>query len=283
MDDLTQQLRTAVASSPPTRIDVDRLIADDRRRRHRGRVLAGTGVAAAVAAAVVTPALIAGPAADPDGFALPPAATGSPSADASLCPVVEPDPSGPPAPQQSYDTVRDRPTERPDAGVARLTLVLRPALAAVVPAGLTVDGTIPGCDRVQFTYEKSHWHYYAHARLRGNGQADNVTVTLIPTAADEPVGCAATPDPGRCTGSSQLPDGSSLAVGATRPGKEGHERRWAQVRRADGTTVTVTTDNHHITRGENGATPTVRFGPPPVLTVAQLTAIATMSGLTLYP
>ncbi|MEU9505755.1 hypothetical protein AB0D32_05680 [Micromonospora sp. NPDC048170] len=281
MDDLTQQLRTAVASSPPTRIDVDRLIADDRQRRRRARVLAGTGVAAAVAAAVVTPVLLAGPGADPAGLTLPPAAAGSSSADTSLCPVAKPQPSGPPAPQQSYDTVRDRPTERPDAGVARLTLVLRPALAAVVPAGLTVGGTIPGCDLVQFTYEKSHWYYYAHARLLRDGEADNVTVRLVPTSTDEPEGCDAAPAPGACT-SSRLPDGGTVATGTATPGDEGFEQRWAKVRRADGTTVTVTTDNH-ITGGETGETPTVRFGPPPVLTVAQLTAIATTPGLTLYP
>ncbi|MGK5521900.1 hypothetical protein ACSNN9_21445 [Micromonospora sp. URMC 107] len=282
MDELARQMRSAVASPPPTRIDVDRLIADDRqRRRHRAWMVAGTGAAAMVAAVAVTPALLVGPAAGPGGPTLP-AGGGSPSADPSLCPVVEPEPSGPPAPQQSYDPVRARPTERPDAGVARLTLVLRPALAAVVPAGLSIDGTIPGCDLVQFTYEKSHWHYYAHARLRGNGHVDNVTVSLAPTTADAPGGCAGAPDPRTCT-SSRLPDGGTLAVGATRPGKEGHEQRWAQVRRADGTTVTVTTDNHHITRGENGATPTVRFGSPPVLTVAQLTAIATTPGLTLHP
>ncbi|MEH0970087.1 hypothetical protein V6U77_02965 [Micromonospora sp. CPCC 205546] len=282
MDELAQQMRTAVASSPPTRIDVDRLIADDRqRRRHRVWVAAGTGVAAVVAAVAVTPTLLVGPAIAPGGLTLP-AGGGSPSADASLCPVVEPEPSGPPAPQQSYDTVRDRPTERPDAGVARLTLVLRPALAAVVPAGLSVDGTIPGCDAVQFTYEKSHWHYYAHARLHGNGQVDNVTVSLIPTAVDAPRGCADAPDARACT-SSRLPDGGTLATSTAEPGDEGFVQRWAQVRRTDGTSVTVTTDNHHIEGGENGTTRTFRFGPPPVLTLAQLTAIATTPGLTLHP
>ncbi|MEU4771243.1 hypothetical protein [Micromonospora sp. NPDC023644] len=282
MDELARQMRSAVASPPPTRIDVDRLITDDRqRRRHRAWMVAGTGVAAVVAAVAVTPALLVGPAAGPGGLTLP-AGGGSPSADPSLCPVVEPEPSGPPAPQQSYDTVRARPTERPDAGVARLTLVLRPALAAVVPAGLSVDGAIPGCDLVQFTYEKSHWHYYAHARLRGNGRVDNVTVRLVPTTADAPGGCASAPDPRTCT-SSRLPDGGTLATSTVTPGKEGFEQRWAQVRRPDGTTVTVTTDNHHIEGGGNGATPAIRFGPPPVLTVAQLTAIATTPGLTLHP
>ncbi|MER7330849.1 MULTISPECIES: hypothetical protein [unclassified Micromonospora] len=281
MDELSQQMRAAVAAPPPTRIEVDRLIADDRQRRRRlAWAMAGTGTAAVVAAVAVAPALLAGPATAPDGFILPPAAAGS--TDASLCPIAEPSTSGPPAPQQSYDTVRERSTERPDAGVARLTQALRPALAAVVPAGLRVDGTIPGCDRVQFVYEKSHWNYYAYVRLVRGGQVDNLTVMLMPTAADAPRGCAAASHPAACT-SSRLPDGSTLATSVSTPGDEGAERRWVLVERTDGTSVTVTTDNFRVALEESGGTPTPEFGPPPVLTVAQLTEIATTPGLTLYP
>ncbi|MGS2613964.1 hypothetical protein ACVCAH_05445 [Micromonospora sp. LZ34] len=280
MDDLSQHLRAAVAASPPTRIDVDALIAADRRRRHRTWTMAGTGAALAVVAVAVTPALLANPAPDPGGLTLP-GDVGPPSAGPSLCAVPTPPPSGSPAPQQTYDTVRVRPTERPDAGVPRLTAALRPVLAAVVPAGLRVDGTIPGCDQVQFTYEKSHWHYYAHARLVRGGQVDNLTVALVPTAADAPAGCAAAPDPGACT-STRLPDGGILATSADTRGNEGAEQRWVLVQRADGTSVTVTTDNIHTVEEPDG-TPTLEFGPPPVLTVDQLTEIATTPGLTLHP
>ncbi|MFG3422848.1 hypothetical protein [Micromonospora sp. NPDC047730] len=280
MDELSQQMRTAVAAPPPTRIDVDRLIADDRqRRRHRAWALAGAGAAVAVAAVAVAPALLAGPAPEPGGLTLPPAAAGT--ADPSLCPIAEPEPSGPPVPQQSYDTVRERPTERPDAGVARLTQALRPALAAVVPAGLTVEGTIPGCDRVQFTYEKSHWNYYAYVRLVRGGQVDNLTVMVMPTAADAPRGCAVASHAAACTGS-RLPDGSTLATSISTPGDEGAEQRRVLLQRVDGTSVTVTTDNFRVVTEPDG-TPTEEFGPPPVLSVAQLTEIATTPGLTLYP
>ncbi|MEU6072375.1 hypothetical protein [Micromonospora sp. NPDC047074] len=283
MDDLSEQLRVAVAAAPPTRIDVDHLIAADRqRRRHRARMLAGGGVAAAVAAGMLTPALLTGPAAEPDGFTLPPAAVVSPSAAASPCAIVEPSPSGPPAPRQSHDTVRPRPTERPDTGVARLTLALRPVLAGVLPAGLLIGGTLPGCATTQFTYEKSHRFYNAHVRLLSGGQADNLTVRLFPTAADAPLGCATAPSPGSCRGSSTLPDGGTLAFGDAKPGDEGFELRWAQVQRADGTTVTVTTDNQIIVDGESGARRD-SFGPPPVLSVEDLAAIANTPGLTLYP
>ncbi|MEU5944071.1 hypothetical protein ABZ793_00735 [Micromonospora sp. NPDC047465] len=280
MDELSRQMRTAVASPPPTRIDVDRLIADDRqRRRHRAWALAGAGAAVAVAAVAVAPALLARPVPQPGGLTLPPAAAGS--AEPSLCPIAEPSASGPPAPQQSYDTVRERSTERPDAGVARLTQALRPALAAVVPAGLTVEGTIPGCDRVQFVYEKSHWNYYAHVRLVRDGQTDNLTVRLIPTAADEPRGCATAPSAGACT-STRLPDGSTLTTSISTPGDEGAEQRRVLVQRVDGTSVTVTTDNFRVVVEPDG-TPSEKFGPSPVLSVAQLTEIATTPGLTLYP
>ncbi|MFI7646932.1 hypothetical protein ACIBTZ_12750 [Micromonospora sp. NPDC049460] len=279
MDELSQQMRTAVAAPPPTRIDVDRLIADDRqRRRHRAWALAGAGAAVAVAAVAVAPALLAGPAPEPGGLTLPPAAAGT--ADPSLCPIAEPEPSGPPVPQQSYDTVRDRPTERPDAGVARLTGVLRPVLAAVVPAELTVEGTIPGCDRVQFTYEKSHWNYYAYVRLVRGGQVDNLTVMVMPTAADEPRGCAAAPDRRACT-STRLPGGGTITTVTATLGDKG-EQRWVLVQRVDGTSVRVTTDNFRVVVEPDG-TPTEEFGPPPVLSVAQLTEIATTPGLTLYP
>lgn len=54
------------------------------------------------------------------------------------------------------------------------------------------------------------------------------------------------------------------------------------VERADGTSVTVATDNFRVAVEPDG-TPTREFGPPPVLSVAQLTEIATTPGLTLYP
>ncbi|GAB3948970.1 hypothetical protein GCM10027614_46990 [Micromonospora vulcania] len=68
MDELTKQFRAAVAESPPSRINLDALIATDRqRRRHRAWTLTGTGVAAAVATVAVVPTLVAAPGAGPGG------------------------------------------------------------------------------------------------------------------------------------------------------------------------------------------------------------------------
>ncbi|MFG2101689.1 hypothetical protein ACGFJ5_13900 [Micromonospora echinaurantiaca] len=281
MDDLSQHLHAAVATPPPTRIDLDALIAADRRRRHRTWTMAGTGAALAVAAVAVTPALLAGPGPDPAGLTLP-GGLSSPSAGPSLCATPTPPASGSPAPLQTYDTVRARPTERPDRAAARLTEVLRPGLDTVLPAGMTVDSTLPGCDLIQFEYERSNRFYAARARLALRGQVDNLAVTVLPTGVDDPRGCAAAPDPAGCT-SSRLPDGGSLAVSTATPGDDGHEQRWAQVQRVDGSTVTVRTDNVHVVVERADGVPTVKLGPPPVLTAEQLTAIATLPGLTLHP
>ncbi|PWU47596.1 hypothetical protein DLJ47_30150 [Micromonospora sp. S4605] len=282
MDDLSQHLRAAVATPPPTRIDLDALIAADRRRRrHRTWTMAGTGAALAVAAVAVTPALLAGPGSDPAGLTLP-GGLNSPSAGPSLCATPTPPASGSPAPLQTYDTVRARPTERPDRAGARLTEVLRPALDNVLPAGMTVDSTLPGCDLIQFEYERSNRFYEARARLALRGQVDNLAVTVLPTGVDDPRGCAAAPDPAVCT-SSRMPDGGSLAVSSATPGDDGTERRWVQVQRADGTSVTVMTDNVHLVVARPDGVPSRKVGPPPVLTPEQLTAIATLPGLTLHP
>ncbi|MCM0674653.1 hypothetical protein NCC78_08125 [Micromonospora phytophila] len=280
MDDLQQQLRAAVATAPPTRIDVDRLIAADRqRRRHRAWTLAGTGIAAAVAAVTVTPALLAGPGPDPGGLPLPPAGAGSPSAGPSLCAVAEPEPSGPQPPLQTYDTVRARPTEGPAAALARLTGALRPALGAL-PSGVAVDGILPNCDLVQFTYHPSYREYEAVVRLTRGGQVDRFSVSLRPTAADERTGCVQAPDPGDCT-SSRAADGSVVVTSTARLGDAGREQRWVLVQRPDGTSVVAVTNNFLV--GDRPDREPAGGFEPPLLTVEQLVEIARTPGLTLYP
>ncbi|MEV1331816.1 hypothetical protein AB0J20_19835 [Micromonospora costi] len=261
---------------------MDRLIADDRQhRRHRAWTLGGSGVAAALAAVALAPALVAGSGPEGPGLTLPPI-DGGPGPRASFCPVVEPKPTGPSAPQSTQDTVRARPTERPDDGIARLTRALLPLLSEHLPAGLTIKGTLPGCESAQFVYEKTNSVYYAHALLVRGGQTDNLTVTVVPTAAEEPAGCAAAPGPGACT-SVRLPGGGTLATGAATPGDDGAEQRWAFVQRTDGTSVRVVTDNVLVVVESPGGVPTTAIGPPPMVTVDQLAAIASAPGLTLYP
>ncbi|MEU8296008.1 hypothetical protein AB0C04_01790 [Micromonospora sp. NPDC048909] len=282
MDELVEQLRASVDGAPPTRIDVDELIAADRqRRRHRTWTMAGTGIAAAVAAVAVAPALLAGPGPAPGGLTLPPVGTGSSADEPSLCPVLTPKPSGPQPPLQTYDTVRSRPTESPNSGVARLTGALRPALAANLPPGLTVDGfdgLVPDCELVQFTYHPSYREYSAHARLVEDGRSTNFTVSLLPTAVHDPTDCAVAPDPRGCT-SEVLDDDGVLIVSVDQPGDQGHEQRRVLLQRPDGTSVVVSTNNFPAGPSPDGP----GGGTPLMVTVDQLVAIARTPGLTLYP
>ncbi|RKF27405.1 hypothetical protein [Micromonospora globbae] len=274
MDEISSQLRAAVEDAPPTRIDVDRLIADDRqRRRHRAWTMAGTGMA--VLALTVTSALVAGPV--PDGLTLP---GGSPSAGPSLCPTPTPKSPRPEPPMATYDTVRARPTEPPDEGVARLTVVLRAALDEHLPAGLAVQNRNPTCDRVQFRYSRSTKSYSTSPVLRRGDQVEDLSVTLTATATG-PLGCAAAMDGSVCA-SRRLPDGSLLATTTmANPMHEGVDQRWAEVWRTDGTHVSVTTSNF-LTMTEAGRRELVP-APPRLVSMEQLTAIATTPGLTLYP
>ncbi|MFI6261459.1 hypothetical protein [Micromonospora sp. NPDC051006] len=281
MDELVQQLRASVAGAPPTRIDVDELIAADRqRRRHRTWTMAGTGIAAAVAVVAVAPALFAGPGAQPGGLPLPPVGTGSQADEPSLCPVLTPKPSGPQPPLQTYDTVRSRPTESPDAGVARLTAALRPALAAHLPPGLTVDGfdgLVPDCELVQFTYHPSYREYSAHARLARDGRINNFWVSLLPTAIHDPTDCSVASDPRGCT-SELLDDGSVLVTSVDQASDRRHEHRRVLLQRSDGTSVVVAVNNYPVAGRDSPS-----GGAPLMVTVDQLVAVARTPGLTLYP
>lgn len=281
MDELSDQMRAAVASSPPTGIDVDRLIADDRQdRRHRAWAMAGTGTA--VVALALTSALVVGPV--PDTLKLP---GGSPSAGPSLCAEWKRPSNRPEPPLQTYDTVRARPTEPPDEGVARLTGVLRRALEEHLPAGLTITNRQPTCDLVQFRYSPSTPSYGTSPEVRRGEQVEDLSVTLGPAGVDEPRGCDAVTDGSSCT-STRLADGSLLTTStALNPMHKGVDQRSAQVWRTDGTHVLVSTSNfltmvENLDKNPDGPR-SLDPAPPRLISMEQLTAIATTPGLTLYP
>ncbi|GAB3853524.1 hypothetical protein GCM10029963_44930 [Micromonospora andamanensis] len=135
MDELSRKLHAAAGAPAPSRIDVEALIAGERLRRRRVRLMAGSAVL--VAAVALAPTLLAGPG---PGLSRPQPAMSAASLPPALCAVPE-DP-GLPSPE-SYDTVRPRPTEAPEDAVARLTGVLRPMLKTRLPADVTAQGA--GC------------------------------------------------------------------------------------------------------------------------------------------
>ncbi|MEU8391726.1 hypothetical protein [Micromonospora sp. NPDC048842] len=287
MDELTEHFRDAVAGSPPSRIDLDGLIAADRqRRRHRAWTFAGTGVAAAVAA-VAVPTLVAVP--GPGGMALPPMSSGS--GDVSLCPAPipldsgpeplasgpEPLASGPEPSSQTYDTVRVRPTERPETGVPRLTAALRAALATTVPTNLTMTGAVPECDRPQFAYQPPHRQYETIAILNRDGRHSHLKVALYPTPAKAQPDCADAPDGRNCEVRGLGDDGVAMLSTSTDPA--GDTLRWVHLMRVDGTSVTVTVGN--LLHGYGG--PVDGVAREALLTSQELVELARAPGLTLYP
>lgn len=279
MDEISHELRLAVADAPPSRIDVDQLIRVERqRRRHRTWVWSGTGVAAAVAAAVVTPALIAGGPAP--RTAVPPAIgspTVSPTAEVRLCTGVTPKPSGPQPPLQSHATVRDRPTEEPAAGVARLTAALRDGLRNRLPADVRIDPGQKGCAEPQFQYHPSYREYVVSGTVRRGKDSGLFLLRVAPTPRDEAVpNCAQAPDPENCE-VVRYPDGS-VALHSTMPAERRHRQLSVLLLRPDGTSVLAITNN-----GVDNSVETSKTADTPLLTLDQLATVARMPGLTLYP
>ncbi|MET8832340.1 hypothetical protein ABZV78_00260 [Micromonospora sp. NPDC004540] len=278
MDEIGSEMRAAVADPPPSRIDVDGLIrAEGRRRRQRAWVWSGTGVAAAVAAVVAGPALVAGGAAP--GSALGPTGLPStlPSPDVSLCAGVSPKPSGPQPPLQSYGTVRTRPVEAPAAGVVRLTGALREVLRIRLPADLRVESAQPGCTEPQFQYHPSYREYQAGGWLRQGRESGLFLLQIRPTARDEArPDCAHAGNPQDCT-VVRHPDGTAT-VRSTQPAGPGRQQLTVLVLRPDGTSVFGITNNFRA--GPDGSTITASA---PLLTLDQLDELARSPGLTLYP
>ncbi|GAB3948966.1 hypothetical protein GCM10027614_46980 [Micromonospora vulcania] len=216
---------------------------------------------------------------------LPSLGSGSPAASASLCAVVNPSPSGPELPLQTYDTVRVSPTERPEAGVPRLTTALRAALAATVPTNLTVTGTIPECDQPQFTYQPPYREYTTIATLTRDGQRSHLEVGVRPTSVEARTDCAGTPDGRDCEVRALGEDG--VATLSTSRDPAGGILRMVQLQRSDGTSVTVRVGNLLYGDGDGDGdgddSPPESAAPEALLTSQELVELARAPGLTLYP
>ncbi len=278
MDELSEQMRAAVVAPPPSRIDVDGLVAGERRRR-RVRRMAGTGVAVVAVALAPLLLVVPGPATPSD----PASSASAQSLPPPLC-VDQGDPY-PPSPE-SYDTVRPRPTEHPDDAIVRLTGVLRPTLSTQVPADIAVRGVrLPrapsDCDLVQFRYDGINQLYRAYVVLTRGEQTNYLTVTVQPTRTDLPTPCADVSAHTDCT-STRLTDGSILISMLSRVGEFGHEQRTAQLRRADGTTVSANGTNLDLGPSAPAGRPTEQADPP-MLSVEQLAALVQEPSLTFYP
>jgi hypothetical protein len=155
--DLPTALRAAVADPPPTSIDVDRLIATERRRR--SRLVVTSAGALTLVAALATAAVVAGPGDRPLIGAAP-----APRDPCALPSVPSYLPSG------VADPIR-RPAESHAAAAERLTAALPPLLP---------DGAHPrqgsGCDRIEFRWDPDQAAYQANAWV---GVDDQTSIVVL--------------------------------------------------------------------------------------------------------
>lgn len=288
MDDVSTRMRAAVAEPPPTLIDLDRLIAGERRRsRTITWTTAGTGVAAAVAAIVVAPGLLTG--SGPGGAALPMGAPSSGSSAAgpapTLCAPLSPSPTGPQPPLQSHDTVRARPTEAVARAVPRLTASLREALRETLPASARVESPQDGCVDPQFQFHPSYREYEVAARVTEGKESGFLIVRIMPTPAMPTPrpgdGCHVSDDPRDCERIG-FPDGTVATASTMDVGSDGLRQISVLVRRPDGTAVFLLANNYLLGTGRDDREPTLTGAEPP-LTTKQMIAVGRDPGLTLYP
>ncbi|HEX5541529.1 MAG TPA: hypothetical protein VFX60_08180 [Micromonospora sp.] len=300
MDDLARMMRAAVDEPPPTRIDLHRLISgEQRRRRTLTWASLGTGIAAAVAAILVVPAVLAapGPAEDNLSFGAPTSTAttpGTPSPSPTLCPI--PSPSGPQPPVQSYGTQRFRPTEPPEQAVVRLTMELRRALRDELPPLVEAEGRMySGCPHPQFEFS-SRGDYVTLLRVVRYDVAAYLQIRLMPTPADDDRGCHAADDKDACTFMYQAdescqaaeectftipPENGTTASVYEESLKGGPRRVSVLVRRPDGTSVLLSLRTEPGALVSGGQTEAAGKELP--MDDGALFVLGTYPGLTLYP
>jgi hypothetical protein len=276
MDVLSESLRRATEAAPPTRIDVDALIAGEHRRR---RVLIGgsvtgmatAGVAIALLAQVLTNPGTSGPAPGP-------AASGAqacvaPTPTSSTPPVrptagkSSPDPSARPAdepgeaagPTPAMEPSPFARTEPVDAAERRISLAFAAALWSAMPGVPFVDGADPNCPLPQvITFDRQFPYESAAVITDAQGRGD--IVVHLYRAPDERPSCDA------CGWHEDLP-GGALAFGELdNPGR-------VDIWRPDGTGNMILAVDH---RGDPA-----RTSPP--ATRAQMIAIGAYPALSVNP
>jgi hypothetical protein len=274
MDDIADRMRAAAAYPPPTSIDIDRLIAGEQRRRRQLRWAASAGgVAAAVAAVVFAATTLPGRGGEPalSGW---PGNAGLPTP--SRCAPLMPSPTGPLPPEQSYGTVRPRPTEPVSEAVSRLTAALDDAFRTQLP-DLRVTPVEPGCERPQFQYHPQYKRFFASAFLSDSKGRGWLYLVLAPTATERRPACVPVQNGGTCE-DRDLPGGGTARI-ETFP-VDGGKQYQVDIDRPDGTTAHVVTNNLHY--GSAEAVPSATRSEP-ILTPDQMIRLGSTPDLTLYP
>lgn len=290
-----QLFDNAIGATPPSTVDVDAVIASQRRAA-RVRRVAGPGVVAVAAVVAVT-------------FGATYALSGAGSTG---------DPAAPGGPPPSAASAQDRaepaeptcgppPTEPIEDAEARLTAVLTSAVEPLLPADATLEphpgarysatssdghgplevyhvlpedgddsnlGT-PDCDLI----EDMFLHYATVVDPAGTGSIHGILMRLAPNSvATVCAGPEVDPNEVACDVSTG-PNGERVVASTSVLQQGGTTSYRVDVAKRDGTAVILSADNSVL--GGKASSPPER--PEPPLTMAQLVGIALDPGLTLYP
>jgi hypothetical protein len=257
-------LETTIGAEPPTRLDVDELMAASRHRLRRRR-WAVTSCGAAVLAVAVLAALVVAPPTEP---------MLDPTTTAATAATPMPTLAGPP------------PTEDPQLAKARLAEAMRAAVTDAVP-GVHLGGAfevrhndIPTAQLPDGVWFRPAYYYEAEQVLDADGVHGVIVVSVSRRLGSEACPVVSQATPAMTCQSSTGPHGELVVLThhADLSGGATLLRTIVRVERPDGSAVLVGTSN---AVGLDPVGP-VTGGEPP-LTVAQLTTIALDPRLTLYP
>lgn len=293
MDHLSESLRLASAAPPPSGIDLDRLIAGERRsRRRRTWLTAGGAAALAVVAVLGTVTLVVGRGPGQNGYSV--GAEPSKTA-AKPDPGAKPEPVGhctamplPPqkesagtpggSPASPPASLKPAPTEPVDAAVLRLSTVLNRALHATLPEMNFADAIHPNCADTQVSQDVPPFAYAILVIAKDAAGVGSIVVGLsqATTESRDDFGAASAPGNGLYETHEVRSDGTIVGWVSGGSATDGHYNK-VGVLRPDGTYITLLAETSKRSADTNPVRPT------PPATVAQLIAIGTDPALTLYP
>jgi len=253
-------LETAIGAEPPTRLDVDELMAASRQRLRRHRWAVGSAGAAVLAATVVVTVAVAAPGR----------------------PVVGPTTPTPPAtPKPTLAGVA--PSEDPQAAKVRLAAAMRTVVLDAVPQAHlggefdVLHRDIEATPTADGTWYAPAYVFQGQQVIDAAGRHGVIIVSVMRRLLSDACPLATPEGAGYTCEQSTGPNGELVA--AEHYIATSDERQTGvKVNRADGSAVWVISSNYVDLTSQSPVT-----GADPPLTVAQLTAIALDPRLTLYP
>lgn len=262
-------LEATIGSEPPTRLNVDELMAASRRRLHRRRLVIASGAIAITAVSLLTAALATG--------------FGTPLPDPATVTTATGVATARPEPTLKGAT----PTEDPRTAQIRLAGAMRLAVSSAVPsAKVGGEFTVRHGATVARLLADGNWYapsYYFEGQQTLEAAGVHGVITISVSRLLESDACIFAVQQGPIYATCQQsvgPQGELVVVEhlADTDNAGTLRRTIVRVDRPDGSAIWVISSNNV----DLAPAPSLTGGPPP-LTVAQLTAIALDPRLTLYP